>query len=267
MAVCQFVALTDVAHRHLVAALRALDAGRDRVRHCDDQIVAVAFAADDHFTTVWQQLDAVIDRVLEQGLNRQARNQCAHRQIGDVPAYFQAIAESQFFDALINCGELEFLFQRRTVFRAPEVGAQQVGQVLDGFLGLARIRARQRGDRVHAVEQEMWANERLQGTDARLRFEHDAAAPLAGHVQITHRQGDDDRADRNGTEQEAEVRVLDNHGFSENASQLISNFSEHEAHHKQNEETHHESACFADTFEAAAQHAHEGTAEQREPEH
>ena len=49
------------------------------------EVLAVALAAYRHLAAIGQQLDAMVDGVLDQRLNGQARDSCAHRKIRDVP--------------------------------------------------------------------------------------------------------------------------------------------------------------------------------------
>ena len=161
VAVRQLEALPDVAHGHPVAVLYTRLVGGDRVRHRDRQVIAVVLPRDRDFAAVGQQLDAVIDRVFQERLYRQTRYQRAHGQIVDVPAHLQPFAQAQFLDALVDRRYLEFLLERCAVLRAAEIRAQQVGQILDRFLGLTRIRTCQRRDRVHAVEQKVRPDQRL----------------------------------------------------------------------------------------------------------
>ena len=69
----------------------------------------------------------------------------------------------------------------------------------------AGSRARQRGDRVHAVEEEVRADARLQRTDARARLELDVAPPLVRDVEVAQRERTDDRADAEVRQQERPV--------------------------------------------------------------
>ena len=59
-----------------------------------------------------------------------------------------------------------------------KVGAEQVGEILHGRFRARRVAARERGDGVHAVEEEVRADARLQCMHARRRAQLDAAAPL-----------------------------------------------------------------------------------------
>ncbi len=59
----------------------------------------------------------------------------------------------------------------------------------------ARVGARERGDRIHAVEQEMRADPCLERAHAALRLGFDIAAPLVRHVEVAQRESARDRAD------------------------------------------------------------------------
>ncbi len=108
----------------------------------------------------------------------------------------------------------------------------------------------------------MRPDQRLQRADARLRLEHDAAPPLAGHVQVAHAQRDDDGAHHERPEQEIPVRVVNDHGLGENAGQLVRNLGQQEAHREQDREAEHECPGLAGALEAVFQQAHERAAEQ-----
>ena len=68
---------------------------------------------------------------------------------------------------------------------------------------LRGIGASQRGDRVHAVEEEMRADARLQCADARQRFHLDAALPFGADIEVAQRQCADDEADGEVAQQES----------------------------------------------------------------
>ena len=72
---------------------------------------------------------------------------------------------------------------------------EEVGQVRDRLLGESRIGAGERGDRVHAVEQEMRPDSRLQRPDAALGLGLDVGLPLVRHVEVAKREPACDRAD------------------------------------------------------------------------
>ena len=98
----------------------------------------------------------------------------------DQPAHLQSIAQPQLLDALIDARDLEFVAQRNLTMRVGEVEPEQVGEILDRLLGARRIRARQRRDRVHAVEQKVRLDPRLKRADPCARLEFDVAAPFDG---------------------------------------------------------------------------------------
>ena len=169
-------------------------ASRDGI--ADDELdLAVDDAARDrHRAAVLERLDAVIDRVLEQRLHREPRHERAHRQLADVPGHVEPVAEPQRFDALIDARELELFLEPERAVRVAQRRAKQIGQVLDGLLGALRVAARQCRDRVHAVEQEVRADARLQRLNARLRFRAHVLLPLMRDEEVAQQQrGDDDR--------------------------------------------------------------------------
>ena len=95
--------------------------------------------------------------------------------------------------------------QRDARVRVAQAGAEQIREILHCLLGALRDRARQRSDGVHAVEEEVRADARLQRTDARQRFHLDAALPLGAHVEVAQRQRADDETDAEVAQQEAGV--------------------------------------------------------------
>src|SRR5690606_19221236 len=78
----------------------------DRVRERDDELPAVDVAAHGHLAPRGKRFDAMIDRVLEERLNRQARQPGSGRDAGDVPVELQAVAEAECLDAGVHPREL-----------------------------------------------------------------------------------------------------------------------------------------------------------------
>ncbi len=148
------------------------------------------------------RLDAVIDRVLQQRLQHQPGDQRVAGECVDAPGYRQPRAQPQLLDALIDARDFQLLLQRDDVALLAQVGAKQVGQILHRLLGLRRIGAGQRSDRVHAVEQEVRADSSLQRVYPRLGAHLDAAPPLQGHIEVTQRERRHDEADRHIAHQE-----------------------------------------------------------------
>ena len=75
--------------------------------------------------------------------------------------HVEAVAQPQRFDALIDARQLELFLQPQRAVGVAERGAKQIGQILDGLFGALRVAARERRDRVHAVEQEVRPDTRL----------------------------------------------------------------------------------------------------------
>ena len=73
----------------------------------------------------------MVDRILDQWLDSQARYQGTHRQISNVPADLQAVPEAELLYALIDCRYFEFLFKRSPFLLRSQVRSQQIGEVLD----------------------------------------------------------------------------------------------------------------------------------------
>ena len=147
----------------------------------------------------------MVDRVLEQRLHREPRHERVHRQVGDVPAHFEAVAESQRLDPLIDPRELELLLEAQRAMRVAQRRAEQVGEVLDRLLGAPWVAARERRDRVQAVEQEMRAHSRLQRLDPRARLGAQMPLPLVRDVEVAQQHRRDDHADALVAEQERPV--------------------------------------------------------------
>ena len=89
--------------------------------------------------------------------------------------------------------------------RVAQRRAKQIGEVLDGLFRALRVAARQRRDRVHAVEQEVRADARLQRLDARLRFRAHVLLPLMRHEEVPQQQRRDDERDAGIAQQERPV--------------------------------------------------------------
>ena len=190
--------LADVALRVAGAGgeLVLLARGRGRVAHVDRQHVAVPAQRDLDHAARGQARDAVEDRVLQQRLQHQpGHRQRPGQRLLALPRHPQAFAEAQLFDREVALGQRDFLRQRRRLVAGAQRRAEEVGQVEHGALGALRVLAHQAGDGVHAVEQEVRADARLQriglgaGTGAHLR------APGVDRVEVRqhgrhHHQGD-----------------------------------------------------------------------------
>src|SRR6185295_7220101 len=135
--------LPDIGERELVAFPIVLPL-RHGIAHDDRDQPAGKLAVDRDDTAVGLRFDAVINRVLEQRLQQQARHERLHRELIDVPHDVQPVAEPQLLDALINARDFQLLLERDGVALLVEVRAEKVGQVLHGLLGERRIRARER---------------------------------------------------------------------------------------------------------------------------
>ena len=129
-------------------------------------------------------------------------------RIGSSPTsqrHVEPVAEPQRFDALIDARELELFLEPQRAVRVAQRRAKQIGEILDGLLGALRVAARQRRDRVHAVEQEVRPDARLQRLDARLRFRAHVLLPLMRHEEVPQQQRRDDQRDAGVAQQERPV--------------------------------------------------------------
>src|SRR6185312_10975224 len=153
--------LADIRERELVAFAIVLPLGHG-VAHDDGDQPAGKLAVDGDDAAMGLRLDAVINRVLEQRLQQQPWHQREHRQLIDVPYHLQPISEPQLLDALVDARDFQLLLEGDGVALLAEVRAEEVCQVLHGLLRERRIRACERGDGVHAVEQEVRTDARLQ---------------------------------------------------------------------------------------------------------
>src|SRR5215831_13108905 len=133
---------TDVGQRHLVAAMvataRLIGIAQNRMHLAAPQ----EYVNRDHPGCA-RRLDAVIDRVLEQWLQHQRRNQRVAGHVVDMPLDAQPVAEAQFL-------EIEVLSaQRHLVEKGSELAVvahehpEQVGHVFERRLGSSGLAAHQ----------------------------------------------------------------------------------------------------------------------------
>ena len=162
-------------------------------------------AGDADRAAIGERLHAVIDRVLDQRLQQEARQRQIARQIVGLDIDVQAIAEAQLFDAQVVIHQVELFAERARCLAAAERGAEKIGEILDRALGLGRARADQARDRVHAVEEEMRADARLQRVDLRLRCGLDAFLPELEHEEVAQQRRRDQRRDRRVAEHETQI--------------------------------------------------------------
>ena len=202
LAIHELEPFLDVGQRQPIAVAHGEIGGGHRVADDNGDHALVEFAGDRHRAAVGPRLDAVIDGVLEQGLQRESGHQRIGGQRIHLPVDAQPVTEAQLLHALIGARHVDLLGQRDLVALLVEVGAEQIGEILHGFLGARRVAARERGDGVHAVEQEVRADARLQRVHARLRLQLDVVAPLVRHVEIAQRQRGHDEGDAGVAHQE-----------------------------------------------------------------
>ena len=92
-------------------------------------------------------------------------------------------------------------------FVVAERGAKKIGEIFDRAFGLLRPLRNQARDRVHAVEQKVRANARLQRIESRLRFGANARAPLFEHVEVAQQRRTDQRAKRGVAPHESRLEL------------------------------------------------------------
>ena len=108
--------------------------------------------------------------------------------------------------------------------------------------------------------------QRLQCADAGLCLEHDTAAPLARHVEVTHAQRNHDRTDREGAQYERTVWVVENDALPQYAHQLPGQLRKQQAESSQDHKAEHKRLRLAGTFEPVAQLAQQRRPEQCQPQ-
>ena len=101
-------------------------------------------------------LYAVPDRVLHEGLDREAGDGDVQNGLGGVHGPAQALAETEVLEGQVLFHDAEFLPQRHHGFRRAQGVAEQAPQGQGEGLGLARpLQEGRAGYRVQGVEQEM----------------------------------------------------------------------------------------------------------------
>src|SRR5690606_37422906 len=133
--------------------------------------------------TLGQRLDTVDDGIFQQGLEQQAGNLQVIRQGINLPLYLQAVTETQLLDLQVVPAQGQLLRQRNQR-RLGQAGAEQFGQVLHHPLCRLRVGSDQAGNTVHAVEQKVRPDARLQCLDPRLQFCLLLIAQLLLQIQI-----------------------------------------------------------------------------------
>ena len=196
-----------VCQRHAVTAGGARSGRRARIADHDFDGTVHAAPVDRHRAALGQLLDAVIHRILDQRLQQQRRHRQVRGQVGDVQFHMQALAQTQLFDIQIAPHQVQFLAQRAACGVVTQCRTEQIGQVLDCALGVLRPQRDKARDRVHAVEQEMWPDARLQRLEARLGLGAHARAPLFQHIEIAQQRRTDQRAQRRAAPDEASLKL------------------------------------------------------------
>src|SRR5690606_6782116 len=109
--------LTDILQSVTVAGAAFSGAARhDGVGQGEDDAPAVDPTRNRDGTAGFERLYPMINRILEQRLNRQARYQRAHGHFRNVPYHLQAIADARLLDTLTNPRQFElFLDVQRMV--------------------------------------------------------------------------------------------------------------------------------------------------------
>ena len=145
----------------------------------------------------------MIDRILDQWLQQQGRQQLFTGQGGHVNIQHQLFAEAQAFDAQVLGNQVELLAHRGQGFLRAKRRAEQIRQVLDCSLRVLGSLANQAGNGVHAVEQEMRPDACLQRIDLGLGCGMHALLPEFADIQVSQQRCRDQGADGRIAEHEA----------------------------------------------------------------
>ena len=186
--------LAHVVEPDPVAGPAADDAGRHGVVDRQDGPRAFPLAAHADRPALVERLDAVVDGIFEQRLQDERRDRRVHRQAVDLPVDLQPLPEAQPLDALVGARDLDLMRKRDAFAVLAQRCAEQVREVGDRLFRHLRVAARERGDGVHAVEQEMRADARLQRPHAALRLGLDVGLPLVRDIEVAKREPGRDRA-------------------------------------------------------------------------
>src|SRR5437899_1618838 len=151
-----------VRYRHLVAGVVPPAVGLIRIAQDRVHVAALEEDVDRHDAGRARRLDPVIDRVLEQRLQHERRNERVARHAVQMPLDLQAISEAQFFERQVLTAELDLVRERRELAVVAHQHAEEVRHILQRTFGLPRIVAHEREHGSDAVEQEMRADARLQ---------------------------------------------------------------------------------------------------------
>src|SRR5690606_12137925 len=123
--------LTDVLQRVTVAGPVLSGATRQNgVGQREDDARAVDATRNRYGTAGFERLYPVVDRILQQRLNRQARYQRSHGHFRNVPYHLQAIADTRLLDALIHTRQFELFLNAQRMVRVFERRAEKIGEVL-----------------------------------------------------------------------------------------------------------------------------------------
>ncbi len=114
-------------------------------------------------------LDAVADRVFQQGLQHQGGQARLAGGVVHAPVHVEALAQSQGFQVQIGPRQFQFPAQSGELAVVRHEAAIQLGQVFQGGFRPAGIGAHQGQHAVEGVEQEMGPDAGLQGLEPRLR--------------------------------------------------------------------------------------------------
>ena len=92
--------------------------------------------------------------------------------------------------------QLQLFFQRRLIADIFQAGTEQYRQVFHHLFGGVRVHRNQAGNNVHGIKQEMRADTRLQGLDARLQFCLPLLPQLLLYIEIAHDQAGNNRGNQ-----------------------------------------------------------------------
>ena len=72
----------------------------------------------------------MVDRVLEQRLDRERGQARAHRQLRDVPGDLEPVPKPSHLDALVDARELELFLEREQLAGVAERDAEEIREIL-----------------------------------------------------------------------------------------------------------------------------------------
>jgi len=255
-----------VVERDAVALVTASRVGHGGVDHLDLEAPAARARADLDDAPAGGRLDTVVDRVLDDGLQAEQRQARGRRQRGEPPAYLEALTEAQALDTEVAFDESNLLTHRDRLARIGQARAEEVGEILHRALGQRGLGARERGDGVHAVEEEMRTNARLQGLQSRLRLGREAVTVMKLHVEIAQHQRRNDSADEyRAQDQVAARQPRQRAGADERIDHPPGELRDRPGHEQNQQITEHGDGALVEAVQRPARQAQRGRGRQPEP--